>query len=521
MAEALQIDQFNIHAYLIFLHLLPILITKLSRDFIRYQRDRNLRRWREAARKEKLLNAYLRAPCGRHRHKRPPPLRNHTPLPKRTHWTGVATDDTSWWPRFFKTTMKPTSDPSVYSMAWPTKRPTSLRKSKIKARLIAADDISFPRTIRCCAMHSAAHGPPGAKHCRFDTDSFKIGVDNHASRCMTNDIRHFEHFRPLRTNKTVGGIQGGLAIRGEGTFVFNIEDDEGKTHTIRIPRSLYLPDLPMSLLSPQHWAQEAKDNSPIQHGTRMENYADGCKLIWNQLDFSKTIPFDVATNTPVFRTAPSICSYCAFAASAEDLDDDYYRTEVTPSPPLRCPRRVTPPTPDEFIAEETINMPENGGGNSLSAPTEAPTQQTTISQPVESTSRIRRAGALTFNPTPEREPDEEFDLAAANPQAELMRWHYRLGHLSFPKLKLLAQLGEIPKRLANVHPPKCAGCIFGAMTKVAWKGKEDQRHIFIATKPGECVSVDQMISTQVGFGVRRTIERQIDPRPLQGCHHFC
>ena len=186
-------------------------------------------------------------------------------------------------------------------------------------------------------MHLAAHGTPGAKHCRFDTDLFKISVDNHASRCMTNDICHFEHFRPIRTNATVGGIQGGLTIRGEGTFVFNIEDDKGKTHAIRIPHSLYLPDLPMSLLSPQHWAQKANDNSPIQHGTQMENYADGCKLIWNQLDFSKTIPFDVATNTPVFRTAPSIWSYCAFAAFAEDLDDDYYLIEVTPSPPLRYP----------------------------------------------------------------------------------------------------------------------------------------------------------------------------------------
>ena len=179
---------------------------------------------------------------------------------------------------------------------------------------------------------------------------------------MTNDIRHFERFKPLKTNAIVGGIQGGLAIRGEGTFIFNIEDDEGKTHTIRIPNSLYVPELPMSLLSPQHWAQEANDNTPIQHGTRMENFADGCKLIWNQLDFAKTIPFEVATNTPVFRTAPSTCSYCAFAASAEDLDDDYYQTEVTPKPSPGYPRRVTPPTPDEFIAEETINMPENGGG---------------------------------------------------------------------------------------------------------------------------------------------------------------
>ena len=38
------------------------------------------------------------------------------------------------------------------------------------------------------------------------------------------------------------------------------------------------------------------------------------------------------------------------------------------------------------------------------------------------------------------------------------------------------------------------------MTKVPWRGKEDQtKQIFVATAPGQCVSVDQMISTQVGF----------------------
>ena len=80
-----------------------------------------------------------------------------------------------------------------------------------------------------------------------------------------------------------------------------------------------------------------------------------------------------------------------------------------------------------------------------------------------------------------------------------MHWHYRLGHLSFPKLKILAKIGKIPKRLVNVHPPVCAGCAFEVMTKVHWRGKEMAKQVFIANKPGQCVSVDQMISTQVGF----------------------
>ena len=39
------------------------------------------------------------------------------------------------------------------------------------------------------------------------------------------------------------------------------------------------------------------------------------------------------------------------------------------------------------------------------------------------------------------------------------------------------------------------------MTKLPYQGKETKadHKVFIATKPGECVSVDQMMSTGVGF----------------------
>jgi hypothetical protein len=44
--------------------------------------------------------------------------------------------------------------------------------------------------------------------------------------------------------------------------------------------------------------------------------------------------------------------------------------------------------------------------------------------------------------------------------------------------------------------------LFGAMTKVPWKGQENSSKVFMATKAGQCVSVDQMILTQVGFIVQ-------------------
>ena len=109
-------------------------------------------------------------------------------------------------------------------------------------------------------------------------------------------------------------------------------------------------------------------------------------------------------------------------------------------------------------------------------------------------------GPLTFDPSPPLAKDEDAPLAAADDQAELMRWHYCLGHLHFPKLKQLAINGKILKKLAKVTPPKCAGCLFSTMTKLPWRGKEKKSsHLFVATKPGETFSVNQMSSTKVGF----------------------
>jgi hypothetical protein len=96
-----------------------------------------------------------------------------------------------------------------------------------------------------------------------------------------------------------------------------------------------------------------------------------------------------------------------------------------------------------------------------------------------------------------------------------MQWHYRLGHLTFAKLEQLALNGEIPKKLVTVTPPKCAGCLFRAMTKISWHDKETKasHEVFIASKPGECVSVDQMVSIEVRFFAQmngRLIKRLVD-----------
>ena len=84
-------------------------------------------------------------------------------------------------------------------------------------------------------------------------------------------------------------------------------------------------------------------------------------------------------------------------------------------------------------------------------------------------------------------------------QMELLRWHHRLGHLYFAKMRYLAITCILPPKLATVVPPKCAGYLYTAMTRVPWrrKGKKMKR-LNIATKPGQCVSVDQLESRLLG-----------------------
>ena len=104
-------------------------------------------------------------------------------------------------------------------------------------------------------------------------------------------------------------------------------------------------------------------------------------------------------------------------------------------------------------------------------------------------------------PKPTIIQDNEANVSAATDLAELIRWHYRLGHLSYNKIKLLALLGIIPRRLAKITPPKCAGCIFGAMTKRPWrtKGAANRGKVKVAKAAGDVVSVDQLQSTTPGF----------------------
>ncbi len=83
--------------------------------------------------------------------------------------------------------------------------------------------------------------------------------------------------------------------------------------------------------------------------------------------------------------------------------------------------------------------------------------------------------------------------------------------------------GKIPKKLALITLPKCAGCLFGVMTKIPWRGKESKssHKVFAATKPGETISVDQMVLTKVGFFAKHAFEKFAAEHGVRIHHYHC
>jgi hypothetical protein len=322
---------------------------------------------------------------------------------------------------------------------------------------------------------------------------------------MGNNRHLVENLVLVCTAQKVGGISKGLTIQGKGTLVLTINDDTGKPHRVHIPKSLYLPGLRMCLLSPQHWAQEARDNYPLPNGTRMENNANNCVLFWEQGKFSKTIPFNAATNTPIFHTSPLTSSYHAFVNTFQVLEAPFFAHERVFQVPGHCWLDGAPSPSKEFVAEENINYHKDMTVSEGDVCEDDKTLLTSNLPPppkLDAHPDITRCNALIFNPSPPLEEEDEYSVTAPDDQAEWMRWHYCLGHVPFSKLKRLATNGGIQQRLASVCPPHCASCLFGAMTNIPWKTKASSNNgnsVFAATKLGECVSVNHMQSTEPGF----------------------
>jgi hypothetical protein len=111
---------------------------------------------------------------------------------------------------------------------------------------------------------------------------------------MTFDLSDFVE-PPVRVNMNVNGL-GTAQAQYQGTIKWSFENDEGVVHHFLLPESLYVPELTIRFLSPQHWAQQNRKRK-----AHSDTDADRITMEWD--DSVRTVPLNAA-NVGFMRSAP-------------------------------------------------------------------------------------------------------------------------------------------------------------------------------------------------------------------------
>ena len=320
-------------------------------------------------------------------------------------------------------------------------------------------------------------------HVHFDTDSYKIGIDNRCSACILHKIGDFVG-NLVDSNKSIRGF-GGTRTKTlkYGTLLWKWMDNDGLEHSFKIPNSYYVPEGGMRLLSPQHWAKEIgkpQDAGEDTNGVRT------C-LYWNKGKNELEVPLGINDNVSTFETAPGYNKYHAFCASVTeedmdekpelianlnivsddeepDIDDGDYNGIVMSKRDLWVPMRSRKHLGTDVEGKEKITFDIDG----------------------------ETLGCTVI-------PDEE-DMEKENTTAELLRLHQKFSHISFKKLQAMGEQGIIPKKFAKCAIPACSACLYAKATRKQWRSKNTRNKVEkIPKEPGDLVSIDQLKSPTPGF----------------------
>lgn len=317
-------------------------------------------------------------------------------------------------------------------------------------------------------------GETGQQALSFDTDSFKIGIDNRCSACISNrrELFPFTDLRP--SNRCILGYGGERSNKiMVGTMRVTIEDNGGKPTTFLIKNSYYDPEGSVTLLSPQHMCQNISRDLLPTTGPIEETYSDRIKLRWK--DSERDIKLDPELNVASIYSAPAFDRYSLFCQEAMIHPETEDRNPITISTTL----------------EDTTNNCEEP-----SRVEDEPTYE--IPRPTSTSFDIEGALANAIEEQTPLDNEEESTLSAS---AEFLALHQRLNHASPARIIALAKLGVVPTRLATCSIPVCSACLYGKASRRQWRHKASPKvvSLFHPKMPGEVVSVDQLVSRTPGL----------------------
>ena len=150
---------------------------------------------------------------------------------------------------------------------------------------------------------------------------------------------------------------GRLQVKGRVAVQWRIEENDGRIHNILIHGDLYISELPICLLCPQKWIQQANNNPPEKNGTWCGTYASACVLHWDQKKYKCTFTWYPYPNTGRLRSATGATTYQVFAAtvnSTTQCDTHEHLAYRCVTFPSTGPHLI----PDDEVDKETRLAPD-------------------------------------------------------------------------------------------------------------------------------------------------------------------
>ena len=283
----------------------------------------------------------------------------------------------------------------------------------------------------------------------FDSDSQALMLDDGTSACITNNKNDFIE-PPQWVDHKVKGIKGHAKATHRGMIKWHLEDNNGLVHVMVITGAYLIPEASTRILSPQHLAQQADDHYPSEEGTGALTTSKSITRFWSQRHFSKTVPLDPKTNVGLTTTASGTRSFRAFCTTVtvpETRQTNIFMTHIIPDE--EDDESFQPKDPIEPNAQEEGD------------------QEKALPQSNEVMTTEPKTTLIDLGPVTHVIPEDQ-EVTSLDPHDELLRRHYRLGHLPFDCIRQHALKGQLPKRLLACKKPFCSACQYGKMTKRPW-----------------------------------------------------
>jgi hypothetical protein len=371
-------------------------------------------------------------------------------------------------------------------------KPTTPRmaRTKVRTALWAHRRRTTALAMSVLAMQ-ARSAVATERSAHFDTDSSLIGVDNRCSGCISHIKEDFiGALKP--SHRVVKGFGGSRTTNVHtGTLRWSWEDDSGRKFTFDIPDSYYIPEGKVRLLSPQHWAQSQSSKNRTRKspcGERTD--ANECVLYWNHGHSTLHIPLGKRDNVATFSLAQGYSQFAAFCCEIDGADLCRH--------PMALPSGIISDDDADDVHDEVPVSTPLPWQHLWQRPSE-----------VDKTEPSQTEFNLQGPPTPNSEgesstPNVILDEESRQPKeemAELLMLHHQYGHVPMRKLQTMAEQGILPRRLAKCRTPICTACLYAKATRRPWRGKTRKNHIDegIPTRPGQIVSVDQLVSPTPGL----------------------